>query len=92
MTNNLVKFFQTSPKASSGDLLDLITWNNNVGQWGKLGYFESIINSSQQRISLTFSNSILNATLTTVIWTTATIPNQSMWTSGTNIFIPEDGK
>jgi hypothetical protein len=92
MTNDLVKFFQTSPSAATGNVIDLVTWNNNVGQWGKLGYFNEIVNSANQRLSLTFSNSILNATLTTITWTSAVIPNTAMWTSGTDILIVESGR
>lgn len=88
MTNK--DFFQRVPNATSFQVLDHVTWNNNLT---RLNYFSPLINGSSIRLVLSFSQSIPSGVTTTISGSsyTAVEPNTDMWDGTDEIYFPEDG-
>lgn len=77
---------------NSGDYFDSQAWNNIVAPNGSLSYFQNLINSSSTNVQVTQSGQVVpNITYTTVTWSSAVVPNASMWTSGSDIILPTAG-
>jgi hypothetical protein len=86
-------YFQQVPNATSFQVLDHVTWNNNVTM--RLNYFQPLVNGSAQRIKLSFSQSIASSTAESLIGVnsyTVVEANTTMW-NGTQerIYLPIDG-
>jgi hypothetical protein len=86
-------YFQRVPNATSFQVLDHVTWNNNIQM--RLEYFYSLVNGSTQRVHLSFTQSIASSTTASRIISnsySAIIANTNMWnTSSDFIYLPESG-
>lgn len=96
MTNQKwLAFFQQVPDAETGDVLDILTLNNNFSNFGKMQYFEDFGNPNLPRVELAKAQgspiSIANATLTQLYYDITILPNTDMWTSGEKVYIPSTG-
>ena len=95
MTDRNIRFFQQVPDAVTGDVLDMLTLNNNFSDFGKMKYLEKFGNLDTSRIDLNIAVSPGRTTTSGVEyfmdWETAPLPNTNMWTSGTLISIPSSG-
>jgi hypothetical protein len=78
---------------SSGDYFDAQAWNNIVAPYGSLAYFTDLTNgATSTNVQVTQTGQVIsNITYTTVTWSSATIVNTNMWTSGSDITLPSAG-
>jgi hypothetical protein len=77
---------------SSGDYFDAQAWNNIVAPYGSLSYFQNLMNATSTVVEVFQSGQTIgNSTYTTVTWSSATIVNTDMWTSGSDIILPSAG-
>ena len=77
---------------STGDYFDVQRWNNVVSPYGSLSYFQNLVNAKNDSIQVTQSSQSITANVfNTVNWSSATIPNTNMWTTGSDITFPSVG-
>jgi hypothetical protein len=82
----------TTKNVNTGDYFDVQRWNNIVSPYGNLSYFQNLVGATSTNVQVTqTSQSIATATFTTVTWSSATIPNTNMWTTGSDIILPSTG-
>lgn len=88
MTNK--DFFQRVPNATSFQVLDHVTWNNNLT---RLDYFNPLASGSNMRLVLSFSQSLTSGISSVIAGSsyTAIEANLDMWNGTDNIYFPEDG-
>ena len=79
---------------STGDYFDAQRWNNVVSPYGDLSYFQNLVNATSTNVQLTLASQLIPNNIlpsTTITWSSATIPNTDMWTTGSDITLPSAG-
>ena len=82
----------TRTNVNTGDYFDVQRWNDVVSPYGDLSYFQNLVGATSTNVQVVQpSQSIPNNVYTAITWSSATIPNTNMWTTGSNVILPSTG-